>query len=103
MILTIIVMWLCMPVYWGSLGEQQQRIPNLKMWLINRDPNGALGQGMAQAFQANSAGSGVPTNAHVTWLFPDASEFPNDEDVINGVLNEKVWAAVVGTLNLVSL
>ncbi|KAG8907501.1 hypothetical protein FRB99_003874 [Tulasnella sp. 403] len=93
-IIMILAMWLCLPVYWGSLGETSDHVPKLKGWVINRD-NGPLGQAVVQAFEANSQGANVPKNAHLTWIVKDASDLPSNDDVINGVLDEKVWAAVV--------
>ncbi|KAG8994623.1 hypothetical protein FRB94_012637 [Tulasnella sp. JGI-2019a] len=91
----IIMMWIVLPTYWGSLGEPISHVPNLTGYLVNYDGDGALGQAMIQAFENNTAGVGVPTNAHLTWYIVDPSTMPTEQDVIHHVLEEKVWSAVV--------
>ncbi|KAG9019841.1 hypothetical protein FRB90_003430 [Tulasnella sp. 427] len=94
-VLMILMMWFTLPVYWGSLGETTQHVPHLKGWVINRDGDGALGQTIIQAFEANSQGQGVPPKQHLTWTVIDPSQFPTDEDVGNAIVDEQAWAAVV--------
>lgn len=91
----IIMMWLTLPTYWGSLGETSDHIPKLKLFVVNRDTDGALGQTLVQAFQANSQGQGVAPGQHLTWLIVDPTELPTDQDVIDAVVDERTWAAVV--------
>ncbi|KAG9032788.1 hypothetical protein FS837_002639 [Tulasnella sp. UAMH 9824] len=94
-ILMILMMWFALPVYWGSLGETSEHVPNLKGWVINRDGDGALGQAIVQAFEANSRGEGVAPKQHLTWIIVDPSQYPSNDDVAYAVVDEKAWAAVV--------
>lgn len=94
-ILMILMMWFTLPVYWGSLGETSDHVPNLKGWVINRDGDGALGQAIVQAFEANSRGEGVAPKQHLTWIIVDPSQYPSDDDVGNAIVDEQAWAAVV--------
>ncbi|KAG8874409.1 hypothetical protein FRB97_005917 [Tulasnella sp. 331] len=94
----VVVMWLVLPTYWGSLGEAKEHIPNLTGYLVNRDGDGALGQTMIQSFMNNTAGLGVAPHAHLTWFIVDGSTL-TDEQVIQHVVDEKVWTAVVVNAN----
>lgn len=95
-VLLIIAMWICFSTYWGSLGETAQHVPNLKGFVINRDDtNGALGQAIVAAFEANSRGEGVSPKAHLTWEVMDTSSFPTNDDLAHAVVEEHAWAAVV--------
>lgn len=95
-ILLILVMWLIMPAYYGSYADGPEHVPNLSGYLVNRDgSSGALGQTMVDAFENNTAGIGVTHNAHLTWRIIDGSAL-TDEQVIQRVLDEKVWTAVIG-------
>lgn len=68
-------------------------------WVINRDGDGALGQAIIQAFEANSRGEGVAPKQHLTWTIVDPSQYPTDDDVGNAIVDEQAWAAVVGTFD----
>ncbi|KAG8926597.1 hypothetical protein FRC01_008640, partial [Tulasnella sp. 417] len=95
-VLLICAMWICFSVYWGSLGETTQHVPNLKGLVINRDgADGVLGQAILAAFEANSRGEGVAPNAHLTWVVTDPSSLPTSDDVAHAVVEEHAWAAVV--------
>lgn len=75
---------------------------SFKGWVINRDGDGALGQAIVQAFEANSRGEGVAPKQHLTWIIIDPSQYPSNDDVAYAVVDEKAWAAVVGTYILFS-
>lgn len=103
-LISCVVQWIVLPTYWGSLGEPQSHIPNLTGYLVNYDGDGALGQAMIQAFQNNTAGIGVtPPNAHLTWYIVDSATVPTENDVIQHVLEEKIWTAVVSKSHFVCL
>ncbi|KAG9037262.1 hypothetical protein FRB95_006205 [Tulasnella sp. JGI-2019a] len=92
--LVIAVMWIVLTTYWGSLGEAIENVPRLTGYLVNRDGDGALGQTMIKAFMDNTAGVGVAPHAHLTWTIIDGSIL-TDEQVVQHVLKEKVWTAVI--------
>lgn len=78
-----------------NIGSLKQIAHSLG-WVINRDGDGALGQAIVQAFEANSQGQGVSGNLHLTWTVVDPSQFPTNDEVGYAVVNEQAWAAVVG-------
>ncbi|KAG8992124.1 hypothetical protein FRB90_001079 [Tulasnella sp. 427] len=103
-VLLILVMWICFPVFWGSLGETSQHVPNLKGLVINRDgADGALGQAIVAAFEANSRGEGVAPNEHLTWVVAESTSFPTNDDLAYAVVEEAAWAAVVVNPSATSL
>ncbi|KAG9085106.1 hypothetical protein FRC07_013457, partial [Ceratobasidium sp. 392] len=51
--LTIVMMWICVPVYWGSLARSATHAPSLKMWVIDRD-GGEVGQAVVQGLLATT-------------------------------------------------
>ncbi|KIO28765.1 hypothetical protein M407DRAFT_176434 [Tulasnella calospora MUT 4182] len=105
-VLLVVAMWLFFSIYWGSLGETAQHVPNLKGYVINRDGSageGLLGQAIVAAFEANSRGEGVPEKQHLTWTVVDSSYLPSNEDVAYAVVEEEVWAAVVVNFDATSL
>ncbi|KAG8950615.1 hypothetical protein FRC04_007239 [Tulasnella sp. 424] len=94
----VVAMWLFFSIYWGSLGETAEHVPNLKAYVVNRDGSsgeGLLGQAIVAAFEANSRGEGVAANQHLTWTVVDSGYLPSNEDVAHAVVEEEVWAAVV--------
>ncbi|KIO25240.1 hypothetical protein M407DRAFT_75982, partial [Tulasnella calospora MUT 4182] len=107
-VLLVVAMWIFFSIYWGSLGETSQHVPNLKGYVINRDGidsagEGLLGQAIVAAFEANSRGEGVPEKQHLTWTAVDSSYLPSNEDVAYAVVEEEVWAAVVVNSDATSL
>ncbi|KAG8950619.1 hypothetical protein FRC04_007243 [Tulasnella sp. 424] len=102
----VVAMWLFFSIYWGSLGETAEHVPNLKAYVVNRDGSGGeglLGQAIVAAFEANSRGEGVAAKQHLTWTVVDSSYLPSNEDVAHAVVEEEVWAAVVVNSDATSL
>ncbi|CEL62334.1 Nitrosoguanidine resistance protein SNG1 OS=Saccharomyces cerevisiae (strain ATCC 204508 / S288c) GN=SNG1 PE=1 SV=1 [Rhizoctonia solani AG-1 IB] len=86
--LTIIMMWICLPVYWGSLARSATHAPSLTAWVIDRD-GGEIGQSVVQGLlQTTRSGS----KQHLGWRQLSASEV---SDVAGAVVDEKAWGAVV--------
>lgn len=54
-----------------------------------------LGQTMIAAFNNNTAGIGVAPQQHLTWRIIDGNVL-TDAQVVQRILDEKVWTAVVG-------
>ncbi|KAF8748812.1 hypothetical protein RHS01_10530 [Rhizoctonia solani] len=82
--LTIIMMWICLPVYWGSLARSATHAPSLKAWVIDRD-GGEIGQAVVEGLLAT-------TQQHLGWVQVAADYV---EDVGEAVLDEQAWGAVV--------
>jgi hypothetical protein len=64
---------------------------NLRGWVINRDGD-VIGNTIAQAIM-NTTTSG--SKQVLGWQQLDPSSFATDEDVANGVLDERAWIAIV--------
>jgi hypothetical protein len=77
--------------YWGSLWKAPVLTSGLRAWVINRD-EGVIGNTLASAIM-NTTTSGAKNV--LGWQQLDASLFPTDQDVANGVLEERAWLAVV--------
>lgn len=78
--------------YWGSLWKAPALTHQLRAWVIDRE-GGALGQAVSQAIMATTTSG---SKAILGWQQIDATQFTNDEDIINAVVDERTWIAVVG-------
>ncbi|KAG8686442.1 hypothetical protein FRC08_012504 [Ceratobasidium sp. 394] len=92
LVLTIIMMWICLPVYWGSLARSATHAPSLKAWVIDRD-GGEIGQAVVQGLLATTQ---TGTKQHLGWR-----QVPADHvsDVGDAIVDEQAWAAVVVNAN----
>ncbi|QRV72212.1 nitrosoguanidine resistance protein SNG1 [Ceratobasidium sp. AG-Ba] len=88
LVLTVIMMWICLPVYWGSLARSASHAPSLKTWVIDRD-GGEIGQAVVQGLLATTQ---TGTKQHLGWRQIDASQVG---DVGEAIVDEQAWAAVV--------
>ncbi|KAG8712219.1 hypothetical protein FRC08_014877 [Ceratobasidium sp. 394] len=90
--LTIVMMWICLPVYWGSLARSARHAPSLKAWVIDRD-GGEIGQAVVQGLIATTQ---TGTKQHLGWR-----QVPADHvsDVGDAIVDEQAWAAVVVNAN----
>ncbi|KAH7325194.1 hypothetical protein B0J17DRAFT_682613 [Rhizoctonia solani] len=89
--LTIITMWICLPVYWGSLARTNTHAPSLKMWVMDRD-GGEIGQTVVQGLLATTQSG---TKQHLGWLQVPSDHVDNVGDAIG---DEQAWGAVVARL-----
>ncbi|KAG8685706.1 hypothetical protein FRC11_010194 [Ceratobasidium sp. 423] len=85
--LTILVMWICFPVFWGSLARSAAHAPSLTAWVIDQD-GGEVGQTVVQGLLATT----LSGKQHLGWRQMDANEVL---DAAEAVLEEKAWAAIV--------
>ncbi|KAB5590542.1 Nitrosoguanidine resistance protein SNG1 [Ceratobasidium theobromae] len=88
LLLTIVIMWICLPVYWGSLARTNRFAPSLKMWVMDRD-GGEIGQAIVQGLLATTQSG---TKQHLGWV-----HVPGDyvDDVGAAIVDEQAWGAVV--------
>ncbi|KAF9518190.1 hypothetical protein BS47DRAFT_1371079 [Hydnum rufescens UP504] len=91
--LTFAFMWICVPVYFGSLAHQRSYTDKLRIWFIDMDGSD-IGNALRAAVQANI---NSPTKAKLGWVIEDPSKFSGVDDVAHQVVEERAWAAVVGT------
>ncbi|CAE6469862.1 unnamed protein product [Rhizoctonia solani] len=86
--LTILMMWICLPVFWGSSARSATHAPSLAAWIIDED-GGEIGQAVVQGLLATTQSG---TKQHLGWRRMSANEVT---DAAEAVLDETVWAAVV--------
>ncbi|KAF8596973.1 hypothetical protein BDV93DRAFT_500004 [Ceratobasidium sp. AG-I] len=88
LVLTIVMMWICLPVYWGSLAHSSTHGPSLETWIIDRD-GGEIGQAVVQGLIATTQSG---TKQHLGWvqLAPDQVL-----DVPEAIVEEHAWGALV--------
>lgn len=83
--ITMIVMWCCLPLYWGSLWKSNTFTHHLTVRVIDRD-GGAIGQAVTE---------GLLRYRTLNFFTSPAADFPTDADVAHDVVQEGVWAAIV--------
>ena len=81
--------------YWGSLWKAPTLTHQLRAWVIDRE-GGPLGQAVSQAIMATTISG---STAALGWQQVDAAQFTGVEDIVNAVVDEQTWIAVVGTFN----
>ncbi|KAG8700338.1 hypothetical protein FRC11_013024 [Ceratobasidium sp. 423] len=88
LVLTIVIMWICLPVYWGSLARTNTHAPSLKMWVMDRD-GGEIGQTVVRGLLATTQSG---TKQHLGWI-----QVPGDhvDNVGDAIVDEQAWGAVV--------
>lgn len=75
-VIMMVVIWLFLSIYWGSLGSEIKYSPNLRALVINRD-NGTIGHGIEKALL--DVNSSPPP--HPTWVTLPASDFSTHESL----------------------
>ncbi|KAF8322825.1 uncharacterized protein EI90DRAFT_2936677 [Cantharellus anzutake] len=96
-VLLIFVMWIAVPFFFGSLAHQRSYSDKLSSWFINKDyysngTKGEIGLFFQNAFEENIRSK---TKAKLGWSIPIAGDRWEDQEIQRGVLEEKVWVAVV--------
>ncbi|ADV22219.1 endoplasmic reticulum protein [Cryptococcus gattii Ru294] len=84
-VITIVVMWLCLPFYWGSLWKSNRYTNKLTVRVIDRD-GGEIGQTFSQ---------GLLSQTNLNYFATDPSEFPTAADVAHDIVEEGAWASIV--------
>lgn len=106
-------MWALLSLYWASLAYTAEpgHTRNLRVWVVNRDGasetgggGGNGGDGMVGAILIDAVQSAIERSekdgiSTLGWEVIDGSGM-SDEDVVKGVLEEKVWGAIIGTSSL---
>lgn len=85
MLLAILLMWICLPVYWGSLWKSDRYTNKLTVRVIDRD-GGVIGSFVSQ---------GLLSQTDLRYFVTSPNEFPTDVDVENDLVQEGAWAAVI--------
>ncbi|QRV98234.1 nitrosoguanidine resistance protein SNG1 [Ceratobasidium sp. AG-Ba] len=85
------MIWVCVPVYWGSLASTADKGPSLKAWIIDRD-GGEVGLAVSQGLIATTQRG---TKQHLGWQQIAADQIG---DIGAAIVDEQAWAAVVVNL-----
>lgn len=89
-VLISLTIWSILGIYWGANWRVYQGIHNLNGWIVDFD-GGAIGSIITQAY-LNATGP----QEQLSWYTVPTSNFPNGpSDIVDAVLNERCWAAVV--------
>ncbi|KAF8320210.1 uncharacterized protein EI90DRAFT_3020557 [Cantharellus anzutake] len=96
-VLLIFVMWIAVPFFFGSLAHQRSYSDKLSSWFINKDyysngTKGEIGLFFQNAFEENIRSK---TKAKLGWSIPITGDRWENQEIQRGVLEEKVWVAVV--------
>ncbi|EJU03718.1 hypothetical protein DACRYDRAFT_77446 [Dacryopinax primogenitus] len=96
-IVIVLILWACLPLYWGSFWLELTHSPGLNAWVVNRDPNGLIGQFVTQAMVNSSHGMWDPIpEGHLGWQVVSPSQAGSDQDIEDAVaVHETVWVVLV--------
>ncbi|GFZ51748.1 hypothetical protein JCM24511_09516, partial [Saitozyma sp. JCM 24511] len=84
-VISILVMWSCLPFYWGSVWKADRYTNKLTVRVIDRD-GGAVGQ---------SVTSGMLAQTKLRYFQSSVTVFPSDAVVAKDIVEEGAWAAIV--------
>ncbi|WWC86960.1 uncharacterized protein L201_001841 [Kwoniella dendrophila CBS 6074] len=85
LVITIVVMWLTLPFYWGSLWKSNKYTDKLTVRIIDRD-GGEIGQTVTQALLSEK---------NLRYFITSPSEFPDVALVEHDIVQEGAWASIV--------
>lgn len=89
-VMMMVVVWTCFPLYWGSLWKEANLSPNLKVLVVNRDP-GQIGTSVVNALLNSNNGP----RPHPTYVEMSSEMYPTYESVQDAVEpNQEYWGAV---------
>lgn len=88
-LITTIVMWLCAPVYWGSLWKADKYVNRLAVRVIDRD-GGAIGAELSGALLNLTGPQDTPK-----YFWTSRDEFPTMDAIYHDIVQEGAWASVV--------
>lgn len=76
--------------YWGALSNSAALTENLDAWFIDRDGS-RIGNSLWKVF-----GNKTEPAMHLGWKNVDPDVIGTDEDVMQAIVDEQAWIAVVG-------
>lgn len=86
-----LLIWAIVTIYWGSLWKSSEKTPNIHAFILNRDPNGVIGQNITNVLL--STNSNPPP--HLSWRSIDPTLYPTSLDVEKAVAVDQVaWIFV---------
>ncbi|KAI0791207.1 hypothetical protein C8Q75DRAFT_864980 [Abortiporus biennis] len=94
LLLIVILMWASLPAFWGALANSAKMTRNFEAWFIDRDDS-RIGHALWQ-----SISGGPSTGLQLGWVPVSAHTAGTDEQIIDSILNNEAWVAVVVSANL---
>ncbi|KAG0697830.1 hypothetical protein DFH29DRAFT_944459 [Suillus ampliporus] len=91
--ITLLLMWICLSVYWAALAYSDRLTHNLTAWFIDRD-NNTIGHAVWAGINNDTT-----PGPQLGWSQVDPTILPSDDDVMQAVINEHVWLALVVETN----
>ncbi|WWD21471.1 hypothetical protein CI109_105957 [Kwoniella shandongensis] len=85
MVIMTIIIWACLPVYWGSLWKANKYTNKLTVRVIDRD-GGEVGSVVTQ---------GLLAQTNLKYFITSPSEFPTAADVEHNIVQEGAWGAII--------
>ncbi|EGG09503.1 uncharacterized protein MELLADRAFT_104233 [Melampsora larici-populina 98AG31] len=86
---TSIAIFAFLSIYWGSIWKLPQYANKLEGIVVDFDQD-VIGQAVITAFKQNTGQS-----TQLTWTIVDASKYNTPEGVIDAILAQEYWAAIV--------
>ncbi|KAI0699407.1 hypothetical protein BC835DRAFT_1412597 [Cytidiella melzeri] len=96
LILITLLIWACLPVFWGALSNSAKYTSHLEAWFINRD-GARIGNNLWVSFGNTS----TPT-MHLGWVLVDPQDAGTDEQIMDAIIQQQAWIAVVVEANATS-
>ncbi|KAG2126055.1 hypothetical protein DEU56DRAFT_916205 [Suillus clintonianus] len=91
--MTLLLMWILLSVYWAALAYSDRLTSNLTAWFIDRD-NDTIGLALWAAINNDTS-----PGPRLGWSQVDPTIFASDEDVMQAVISEQIWLALVVETN----
>ncbi|TCD67708.1 hypothetical protein EIP91_012004 [Steccherinum ochraceum] len=93
-VVVIVLMWASLPAFWGALSNSSELTSNLEAWFIDRDDS-RIGHALWAGIQ-NSSGMALG------WRVVDPDVAGSDADIIQAVVTDQAWVALVVSANATS-
>ncbi|KAJ9117408.1 hypothetical protein QFC24_006504 [Naganishia onofrii] len=107
--LITVALWICLPIFWGSLYLTLQYLSNLTIYLIDLDTASSGSSAIvgpafrAMASNSNAMSTKLISTAHLGYVIRDAADYPRGVyDAMDEVTNKDCWGAIVVNANATS-
>ncbi|KAJ9117426.1 hypothetical protein QFC22_004276 [Naganishia vaughanmartiniae] len=97
--LLTVVMWLALPLYWGSFWKASSHSENLTVMILNRDSTSSTSLGSAVVTAGINNRNGNSLNGSLVgrlgFFEGDTANYPDEASVIHSVVENEYWGVVV--------
>ncbi|KAI0347315.1 hypothetical protein BDW22DRAFT_1322516 [Trametopsis cervina] len=93
LVLITLMIWSCLPVFWGALSTSGTRTSSLDAWFVNRD-GARVGNNLWESFSNTST-----PGQHLGWALLSAADAGTDEQIMDAIIQQRAWIAVVVEAN----